>query len=105
MAQHVAQHMAQHVFNVIDVNAHHDGDGWYWDRWHQLEHGLVLSDDDLTPRRLLRLLRDKGYLTPQSKGRLTVDNSVDECIEVRAHRTGEPLLALSQLHGDELTLA
>ena len=96
--------MAQHVFNVIDVDALHDGDNWYWNRWHQLEHGLVLSDDELTPRKILRLLRDKGYLTPQSKGILAVDSSVDECIEICDRRTGEPLLALSQLHG-ELTLA
>ena len=89
-------------FNVIDVDALHDGEGWYWDDMRQLEAGVVFTESSLTPDKILKKLREWGYLNDYSKGRVSIDMSCDECIEIQEKGTGRPIYALSQLHGDPI---
>ena len=89
-------------FNVIDVDALHDGEGWYWDDMRQLEAGVVFTESSLTPDKILKKLREWGYLSEHSKGRVYVDMSCDGCIEICGKSDHKPLLALSQMHGDEI---
>ena len=89
-------------FNVIDVDALHDGEGWYWDDMRQLEAGVVFTESSLTPDKILKKLREWGYLSEHSKGRVSIDMSCGECIEIQEKSTGRPIYALSQLHGDPI---
>ena len=89
-------------FNVIDIDALHDGDGWAWNDMRQLEAGVVFAESSLTPRKILKKFREWGYLYNRFKGRVYVDMSCGECIEIRSNSDHRPLFALSQLHGDPI---
>ena len=90
-------------FNVISVDAWREPEGgWTWNDSTQVEAGVVFRLDRLTPRIIARKLRDWGYLNDYSKGRVFVDMSCDECIEIQDKGTGRPIYALSQLHGDPI---
>ena len=87
-------------FNAIDIDALHDGDGWQWNDFCQLEAGIVLEEGELTARKICKMFRKWGYLSQDSAGSVHVDFSTDECIEIQSKGSGKPLFALSQLHGD-----
>jgi len=51
------------------------------------------TERDLTPRRLLAMLRRDGYLTESSKGKVSLETFgiEPETLQVTARGTGEPL--------------
>jgi hypothetical protein len=86
--------MTYHVMELRSIDAwrEHEG-GWTWNASYQLESGIVFGDNVLTPRKILRALREWDFLSPYSKGLLRV---VEEwpLIEIQEKNTGKPLLAL-----------
>lgn len=76
----------------IDAWRDEDG-GWTWNDSWVIEDGIYILESELTPRKILRYLRQWGYLTESSKGRVQVVNDGD-IIEILDKNTGEPLLAL-----------
>ena len=76
------------------IDAWHDIDGgWTWNASYMLEDGIFLHDSQLTTRRILHHLRNMGYLSAASKGKVTVCHEWP-LLEIQDRKTGEPLLAL-----------
>lgn len=83
-------------FEILSIDAWRDAEGgWSWNNCHKVG-AAIMAEDDLTPRRILRWLRDAGFLTHRSVGRVRVVEIGGESAEyeIQARGTGEPLLAL-----------
>lgn len=91
-------------YRLVSIDAWHDHDGgWQWNQWYTVEDGVYLGND-ITARRLLKFMRQSGWLTEKSKGRVRIDWHGEMCepfIEILDKNTGEPLLAFTTLHGAE----
>lgn len=90
-------------FKLLGIDAWRDGEGgWTWNQQFVIDDELYIEEKDLTPRKILRILREVGYLYNASKGRLYVDMNpglVDGyLIEIQDRHNSEPLLALSTIH-------
>ena len=68
--------------------------GWEWNNSFKMEEGICLTEKALTPRMLLKKMREWGYLSAKSKGRVKVYDDQDGLIEFQAKGTDEPLFAL-----------
>ena len=78
------------------IDAWRDGEyGWQYNQTFRCEEVYI---EEPTTRRILSALRKWGYLTEQSKGRVTVeDMGYDHaCWEICARGTGEPLFCLEK---------
>lgn len=81
-------------FELREVDAWRDPEGhWIWNESYILADDLIFCESELTPRKILKALRDWRYLSPASKGRVRV---VDEynLIEIQEKNTGRPIFAL-----------
>lgn len=92
------------TLSVLSIDAWRDDDGWTWNSWRPISNQWIWAQDELTARKILRRLRDAGVLRPTSAGRLRVEVCANDgpdgtVIEIQDRATGEPLLALSNLHG------
>ena len=60
--------------SVLSIDAWRNADeGWYWNSWYKVG-AVPLAVCDLTPRKLLRYMRDAGYLSKASAGRVSIDD-------------------------------
>ena len=93
------------TLSVLSIDAwRDDGNGWTWNNWRAIGSPWLWAQDELTPRKILRRLRDADILRPTSVAKLRVEVCADDgpdgtLIEIQDRKTGEPLLALSNLHG------
>ena len=90
-------------FKLVSIDAWRDNGGWTWNNYFTIEDGVFLGND-ITARRLLKFMRQSGWLTEQSKGRVSIDwhnEMIDPMIEILDKNTGEPLLCFTTLHGSE----
>ena len=91
-------------YRLVSIDAWRDYDGgWTWNQWYTVEDGVYLGND-ITARRLLKFMRQSGWLTEKSKGRVRIDWHNEMCepfIEILNKNTGEPLLAFTTIHGSE----
>lgn len=80
------------LVTVLSIDAWRDGEGWAWNQWHRVGEWPAgwLS---LSPRRLLRAMREEGYLGKGSVGRVAIEDDQYNLIVVDRH-TREPLFAL-----------
>ena len=87
---------------LLSIDAWRDGDGWTWNAWYTLEKGIIMGADEITPRKICKFLRDSGFLSESSKGKVCVDmhNEIVDgyLIEVLDKSTREPVFALSNIH-------
>lgn len=72
--------------------------GWFWNNWYEIEDGIYLREDRLTPRKLLAFMRRAGWLTEKSKGRVYLDDLPTDRVHITVcdRYTHEPLLCLEQ---------
>ena len=91
-------------YRLVSIDAWRDCDGgWTWNNSFTVEDGVYLGND-ITARRLLKFMRQSGWLTSASKGRVSIDwhgEMMDPMIEILDKSTGEPLLAFTTIHGSE----
>ena len=81
-------------FELRAIDAWGDPEGhWVWNNSYVLADDLVFHETELTPRKILKALRNWGYLSQGSKGRVRVVDE-GELIEIQEKSTGEPILAL-----------
>jgi len=87
-------------FKLLQIDAWREEGQWTWNGNYPLEDGLFIDDSLLTTRGILKALREWGYLTEASKGKLTVEDVAcgDYCFEIQLRGTKEPILALSAIH-------
>ena len=67
--------------------------GWVWNESYVLADDLVFCETELTPRKILRKLREWEYLTQSSKGRVRVED-YGELVEIQEKSTGRPIFAV-----------
>ena len=80
-------------FNLLSIDAWRYDHSWSWNQWYTLENDIVFAESELTPRKVLAALRKWGYLTEESKGKLSlVDDGYN--IVIQHKDTFEPILAL-----------
>jgi hypothetical protein len=79
--------------HLVDIDAWHDGDGWYWNNSFIVERDIFFEDKSLTTRKILNALRKWGYLSNESKGMVTVQDAWP-IIEIQNRKTYEPIYAL-----------
>lgn len=83
-----------HIFDLVSIDAWAESEGgWRWNDAHRLEEGIVFGEEMLTPRKILKALREWGYLSEASKGRVRFVGAWPT-IEIQNKSNGEPLLAL-----------
>ena len=91
-------------YRLVYIEAWRDCDGgWDWNDWYTVEDGVYLGNG-ITARRLLKFMRQSGWLTEKSKGRVRIDwhnEMMNPMIEILDKNTGEPLFAFTTLHGSE----
>ena len=93
----------EHVkFKLLSIDAWREPEGgWTWNNCFTLEDGIYILESELTPRKIARMLRQWGYLSEYSKGRIYVDMGreyMEWFIEIQNKATGEPVFALSTIH-------
>ena len=91
-------------YRLVSIDGWRDYDGgWAWNDWYTVEDGVYLGND-ITARRLLKFMRQSGWLTNASKGRVRIDWHNEMCepfIEILDKNTGAPLFAFTTIHGSE----
>ena len=93
---------------LLSIDAWRDPEGgWDWNNISAIEEGIFIAEDSElldSSRKLLKYFRDNlCVLSDKSKGRVFVDfghDLMDGVLIVVHHKgTGEPLFALSSVHG------
>lgn len=80
--------------SLLSVEAWRDiGGGWSWNNWHRLR-AVPVSLADLKPRDLLKWLRAEGFASPESAGKLAVEDDGYNVV-VMTKGTREPLWAIA----------
>ena len=80
---------------LLSIDAWRDSDNlWFWNAWYTIEKDIFIESTILeSPRKLLKLCRDNGWLTEGSKGHLKIEDDGWNVI-ICKRSNGEPLLAL-----------
>ena len=80
-------------FNLLSIDAWNCDDGWEWNNWCIVERDIVFADSEITPRKVFKALRKWGFLSDESKGRVSmVDDGYN--IVIQNKDTFEPVFAL-----------
>jgi len=91
-------------FRLVSIDAwRNEFGGWTWNNSFTVEDGVYLGND-ITARRLLKFMRQSGWLTEKSKGRVSIDwhsAMMKPMIEILDKNTSEPLFAFTTIHGSE----
>ena len=83
----------KHKYTLLSIEAWRDNaDGWFWNNWFKIDT-LYLSDEQVKPRQLFKLLRELGILLDTSKGKLYLDDDQYNLV-ICNKGTREPVLAL-----------
>lgn len=77
---------------VLSIDAWRDGSSWTWNNWYSVGY-FPLALVGLKPRALLREMRERGYLSDASRGRVSIDDDGYNIV-ICARGTGEPLFAI-----------
>jgi hypothetical protein len=80
-----------HFGRLVSIDAWRDMDGWTWNQSYTLQNGVELADD-ITPRKLFAWLRENGYLSDYSKGRVRLQDDWP-ILEIQHKDTFEPIFA------------
>jgi hypothetical protein len=73
-ALHVLSTPVSHTARILSIEAWWNGDnGWDWNSWSDVGR-IDVSVCDLPARALLKVMRDEGYLSAESAGRVAVED-------------------------------
>ena len=59
-------------YKVLSIDAWRNGDGWDWNQW--FNAGTVELENLDNTRSVLKAMRDQGFLSEASKGRVEIDD-------------------------------
>lgn len=79
---------------LLSIDAWRDYEGWTWNNWYTIEEGIFWDlSKPMSTRRILKCLRDWGYLSDKSKGKVSIDDD-GYYIVIVDRNTHEPIFAL-----------
>lgn len=79
--------------SLLSIDAWREREGWTWNNWHRLAY-VPVTVADMPPRALLAWLRQSGYLSARSAGRVAVEDDGYNVV-ILARGTREPLFAVA----------
>jgi len=86
--------MRYYCCELRSIDTWKDCDGlWYWNDSCNLENDIWIEENSFTPRRIFKMLRNGGYLTEYSKGKV----KLEECwpvFEIQLRSNNKPIFAL-----------
>lgn len=78
---------------LLSIDAWREEGSWIWNNWFEIEGDIYLDESILnSPRKLLEFCRRSGWLTKQSKGRLTIEDDGYNVV-ICNRKTYQPILA------------
>lgn len=81
-------------YRIVTVEAWRCDGNWTWNSSSTIGETNDITEDELNnPRKVLKWLRDAGFLDESSKGKVSVDND-GFVVEVQRKGTKEPILAI-----------
>jgi hypothetical protein len=83
-------------YRVLSIDAWRYGDGWTWNDWRKMGEVTFIPT---TKRKILKMLREEGFLSDASKGTVSVEDDQYNVV-VFDRATGEPLIAIEYGNAD-----
>lgn len=83
--------MNTETYKVLSIDAWREPEGWTWNTWY--DAGTIELETLDSTRKVLSAMRDAGYLSDDSKGRVCLDNDQYNIV-VCDRSNGEPLFAI-----------
>lgn len=80
------------TFRVLSIDAWRAPDGWTWNNWFHVG-SVPAALADAKPRAILRAMRDAGFLSARSTGRVAVEDDGYNIV-ILARGTREPVFAI-----------
>lgn len=78
---------------ILSIDAWRDDHGWSWNNWFNVGEIPLNEFEKLnTNRKLCRYMRDNGYLSDYSKGKVMIAD--DQCNITFCERNGKPVFAI-----------
>lgn len=84
-------------FKILSIDAWRYDDGWTWNNWFHV--GSIDATDCDNTRKLLKKLRDEGFLSDYSKGKVVVSDDQFNLV-ISDRYNGKPLFAIE--YGSEI---
>jgi hypothetical protein len=82
-------------FDLLSIDAWRECEGgWTWNAWYNLEKDIYFAESELTPRKVLKALRKWGFLSDESKGKVSLDDDGYNIV-IQDKDTYEPIFALA----------
>jgi hypothetical protein len=79
---------------ILSIDAWKTPDGWTWNNWHKVgEIDKEKFESLVTTRQILAWMREEGYLSDHSKGRVSINDDQYNLVIV-GKNTLEPLFAI-----------
>ena len=78
---------------ILSIDAWRDPEGWTWNNWFDVGTFDAPADTLDSPRKLLRYMRDQGYLSGASIGRVAIEDDQYNVV-ILDRRTRKPLFAI-----------
>lgn len=85
---------AYYKADLVNIDAWKEDGCWTWNASYTVERDIVMADSAITARKVTRMLRDMGFLTQASKGKVRVEMGLWPLVEVQLKSNGRPLFAL-----------
>tara|TARA_R110000822_G_scaffold84959_5_gene199253 strand:+ start:420 stop:683 length:264 start_codon:yes stop_codon:yes gene_type:complete len=79
------------TLKVLSIDAWREGSSWQWNQWFNV--GTIDIDINASNRQILKTMRDQGYLSDQSKGRVSIDDD-EYNIVICDRNNNEPIFAI-----------
>ncbi len=79
--------------SILSIDAWRNGSGWDWNQWFKVGE-CPLDVAELTPRKLLKYMRDNGYLSDKSVGKVAIDDDQYNVVIIEKS-TRMPLFAIA----------
>jgi hypothetical protein len=88
----IIEQRAEATVLVLSIDAWRDDGIWTWNNWYRIGTA-PLSLCDAKPRAILQWMRESGFTSQHSRGRLTIEDDGYNIV-ILARGTREPLFAL-----------
>ena len=88
----MAEEKKSHKYELRTIDAWRDECGWTWNESSVLEEDIIILEN-ATTRQILRILRERGWLSVQSAGKVRLQDDWP-ILEIQDKNTREPILAL-----------
>ena len=82
---------SENLYTLLSIDAWRYDEGWTWNNMFTVEEDVYL-EPNLSNRRLLSFMRDSGWLSEYSKGKVRIEDTQYD-IEIQDKNTGEPIFA------------